>query len=128
MDSVAQWLLGGGTAGAVVYGLSVVVRAIAGRPLVRATAADRLSESAIKLIESAQKAADDAGKDAAAARQEANEARREAADARRAADNAERVVHYFRAAILSPNATLDGLRAMVNEGPGNGAFAVREGR
>lgn len=123
MPDVLQWLLGGGTAGAVVYGLTVIVRAVAGLPLVRASAADRLSESAIKLIESAQKAADDAGKDAALARQEANEARREASDARRAADDAERAVRYFRAAILSPNATLEGLRAMVNEGPGNGVPA-----
>lgn len=120
--------LSGGVGAAAVYAVVLLVKAFLGRPLIQASAADRLSGTAIKLIESAQKAADEAGKDAAQARQEANEARREAADARRAADNAERVVNYFRAAILSPNATVEGLRQMVNEGPGNGVLPVRESR
>lgn len=112
--------LSGGLGVAVVSGLVMIVRALLGRPLIQASAADRLSESALKLIAAAQKAAERAESDADEARREATDARREAVEARRAADDAERSVRYFRAAILSPGATLEGLRAMVSEGPGNG--------
>jgi hypothetical protein len=102
----------------------MLVRALLGRPLIQASAADKLSGTAVKLIEQASKDADDARREASEARREASDARREAVEARRAADEAERSVRYFRAAILSPSATLEGLRAMVNEGPGNGVAAV----
>lgn len=116
--------LSGGLGVAVVSGLVMIVRALLGRPLIQASAADKLSESALKLIAAAQKAAERAESDADEARREATDARREAAEARRSADEAERAVRYFRAAILSPSATLDGLRQMVTDGPGNGMARI----
>lgn len=116
-------IIGSGFATAVIWGGVLLTRALLGRPLIQASAADKLSDTAIKLITAAQKAAEKAEGDADEARKEATDARREAAEARRAADEAERAVRYFRSAILSPAATLEGLRAMVNEGPGNGVAA-----
>lgn len=135
-------VLGGGSAGAVIYGLTQIVRVIvawrSGRPLVQATVSERLDERALRLVERAEKSADAAEKDAentrmeaakarqearleiGEARQEAAAARREAAEARRAADDAERMVRTLKSAILSPYATVDGLRQMVAEGPQNG--------
>lgn len=142
MDDIWSVVLGGGTAGAVIYGLALIVRVIvswiSGRPLVQATVAERLNERALKLVERAERSADEAQKDAeqarteaaktrqearkeiSEAREEATLARREASDARRAAEDAERTVRALKSAILSPYATLEGLRAMVSEGPGNG--------
>lgn len=135
-------VLGGGTAGAVIYGLAMIVRVLvawrSGRPLVQATVSERLDERALRLVERAEKSADEAQKDAERAREEAAKtraearkeiteareeatlARREAADARRAAEDAERTVRALKSAILSPYATVEGLRQMVAEGPQNG--------
>lgn len=145
-DDVWTVLLGGSTAGAVIYGLALIMRVIlswlGGRPLVQATVAERLNERALKLVERAEKSADEAQKDAEQARQEASKtrqearleisearqeaasARREAADARRAAEDAERTVRALKSAIMSPYATVEGLRQMVAEPPGNGVARV----
>ncbi len=113
-------LIGGGFGASLAGGIVALVKVFIQRPLIQASAAGRLSESALKLIAAAQKAAERAEAEADQARQEAAEARKEAADARRSADEAERAVRYFRAAILSPAATLESLRQMAAEGPGNG--------
>ena len=112
--------MSGGLGVAVVSSLVMIVRALLGRPLIQASAADKISGTAVKLIEQASKDADDARREAAEARRDASEARREANDARRAAEDAAREVRMLKSAILSPYATLDGLRALISEGPGNG--------
>lgn len=135
-------LLSGGFGAALVTGAVLIVRALIARPLVQATAADKLSASAVKLIEAAQKSADDANADALAqireardearaaradadlARRDATEARREAVDARREAADVAREFRRITAAILSPYATIESLRAMVSEGPGNGVAHI----
>lgn len=117
-------LIGGGFGASIVGGIVALVKAFLRRPLIKADAADQISQTALNLIKAAEKSAEKAETNAAKAEAKADEARKEAADARRCADDAERVVRWIRAAILAPNATVEGLRQLVNEGPGNGAARI----
>lgn len=113
-------VLGSGFATALVWGVVMIVKASFQRPLTQASAAVQLNESALKMIKAAQEDAEQAGKEASEARREASEARREASDARRSADDAAREVRMIKSAILSPMATLDGLRQMIGDPGSNG--------
>jgi len=89
---------------------------------------DRLSASAIKLVEAAQQHASQqielarlevhaARMDATEARNEASAARSEATQARREAMYAVATLRQRDLAILSPYATLESLRELVQQGP-----------
>jgi len=103
-----------------------------------ADVADQLSESAVKLvnaayeharqqIELARLAVEAARLDASEARNEAAAARNEATQARREAMFAVNTLRQRDLAILSPYATLEALREMVNSGPnGYGTTSVNQ--
>lgn len=125
-----QTALGSGVVGGFLYGFGVVVRTIANRKIRDATAADKLSDSALALVQQAGKDAKEARDEANQARRDADEARREASEARREATEARRdamtaVANMRRltSAILSPYASLEGLRAMVSDPPSSNGTA-----
>jgi len=111
--TVASLLFGGG-------GLAVLVNAVTGRKGRRAEVADRLSDSSLKWVQEFQEETSRARAEAAEARRETSEARREVADLRREvaavrteAETLARDLRNLRGAIMSPNTTIDRLRAMV---------------
>lgn len=118
-------LLSGGLGVAILGALVAIVRAVTGRPLTQASAADSLSNSALKLIDRAEKSAEKSAEKADRAEKEAADARREAVDARRAADDAGREVRLIKYAIMAPGATIERLREMVGEPGANGAAGAR---
>lgn len=113
-------------------GLTVLIQTLAGRKKVRADVADTLSDTALALLQAVR---DDAAaqielarKDVASARLEAVEARNEAAAARAEATAARREamaaaaeMRRLTSEILSPNATIERLRSLVEPGPNGGA-------
>jgi len=134
-------LVGAGFGGAALYSVAQIGVALIKRRSINADAAAKLSQSANEIIksvrddaersieaaydrvEAAQKdlaqGRDEARREVVQARQEATEARREASaaqreatEARRAADEALYLVRRLTTAILSPYATLEGLREM----------------
>lgn len=124
MGDWPSWLLGSGVTGAFLYGFAEVVKTIAGRKVREATAADKLSDSALDLVRQARDDAKSAWTEARSARQDADDARRDASEARREATEARREamsavasMRRITTAILSPYATLEGLRAMVSDPP-----------
>ncbi|GIH07507.1 hypothetical protein Rhe02_55740 [Rhizocola hellebori] len=125
--SAVDWpaVLSGGLGVAILGAVVAIVRAVMGRPLVQASAADQISTTALKLIVAAERSAERAGQEATDAKREATDARREATDARRAADEAAREVRLLKSAILAPTATLERLREMVGEPGANGSAGVR---
>lgn len=113
-----------GAGGLAIWGVIEIIKTIANRQVTAATAADRLSDSALDLVRQARDDAQaawgearTARQDADSARRDASEARREATEARREAMDMARDMRRIRTAILSPYATLDGLRAMVSDPP-----------
>lgn len=108
-------LLGGG-------GGAAILQAVTGRRSRKAEVADRLSDSTLKWVEEFQEEARNARAEAAEARREAQEARRELADVRREAEALIRDLRELRAAVLSPGATVERLRAMVGGEGMNGRF------
>lgn len=133
-----QILIGGGFGATLVGGIVALVKAFWRRPLIKVEAATELSDQAVDMVRQVRddalaqikQARDDAAaarQDATTARQDAEEARRQAAEARndawaarRDAESALREFHRLTDAIMAPYATLEMLRAMVAEGPGNG--------
>jgi septal ring factor EnvC (AmiA/AmiB activator) len=111
--AVATVLLGGGA-------LASIVKAIAERRQVRASVADRLSDSSLKWVQEFQEETRQARLEAAEARREVAEVRRELADVRHQAEALAQDLRNLRGAILAPNATLERLRAMVGGGGLNG--------
>lgn len=118
--TVASLLFGGG-------GLAVLVNAFTGRRSRKAEVADRLSDSSLKWVQEFQEEAQRARVEAGEARRETSEARREMAEVRRElaecrheAEALAQDLRNLRGAIMSPNATLDRLRAMVGGGTANG--------
>lgn len=141
-------VLGTGFGGAMLYSMALIVKTALGKRMINADAAAKLSNSAnemiqavridaeksiehaYKLVEDARKELAEARIEVTQARQEATEARREATlaqreatDARRSSDESLYIVRRLTQAILSPNATLDGLREIV--GGFNGARAYK---
>lgn len=115
--SLVAAVLGGG-------GSVAIVTALARRQVTRVEAASVLNESTLKWASNLMADADEARRDAGEARREATEARREATDARRAAEDAAREARVLKTAIMSPYASLEGLRAMISDSPGNGVARV----
>jgi hypothetical protein len=106
-------------------GVVAFVQAFAGRRVAKADAAERLTGSALEIAEELKKDAKDARAEAAGARSEAAGARREATEAhnqmRQIRVEAEDLAGRLRmlvAAIWSPTASIDGLRALVPQGLG----------
>lgn len=129
-----QLLIGGGFGASLVGGIVALIKAFWRRPLVRVEASTQLSDQAVDMVRQVRDDAltqiKQARDDALAARQDADEARRQAAEARNEAWAARRdtegALREFRRltdAIMAPYATLEMLRAMVAEGPGNGTVA-----
>lgn len=119
--------ISGGFGVAVVSGLVMIVRAVLGRPLIQASAAEKVSDTALAHVEQARDdarqafaEARSARQDAEQARRDASEARREASEARREATDAAREMRRLKSAILNPSITVEQLRAMVSDPPGNG--------
>lgn len=129
-----QGVLGSGIGAAFLWGFAEVVKTIANRKLRDVTAADKLSDSALAMVERASTDAREARAEATQARRDADDARREASEARREATEARREamvavanMRRITTAILSPYASLEGLRAMVSDPPssnGNGTALV----
>lgn len=142
MSDLALILSGGGGA-AIIWATVALLKTFLSRKLVNADAADRLAGSAVEMIREAR---DDAAKsiaevrnnaalsvtnalqDVANARREASEARGEAAEARRAANEARREAeasNLFTRRLITelfrPDASIERLRRMVNEGGGETA-------
>lgn len=124
-------LIGGGFGASLVGGIVALVKAFWRRPLIKVEAATELSDQAVDMVRQVRDDAlaqiKQARDDATAARQDADEARRQAAEARNEAwaarRDAEGALREFRRltdAIMAPYATLEMLRQMVAEGPGNG--------
>jgi transposase-like protein len=111
--TVASLLFGGG-------GLAVLVNAVTGRRARRVEVADRLSDSSLKWVQEFQEETGRARLEAAEARREMAEVRRELADCRHEAEALARDLRNLRGAIMSPGATLDRLRAMVDGNSANG--------
>lgn len=107
--TVCSLLFGGG-------GLAVLVNAVTGRKGRRAEVADRLSDSSLKWVQEFQEETARARLEASEARREVAEVRRELGDVRREAEALARDLRNLRGAIMSPNATLERLRAMVGGG------------
>jgi uncharacterized protein (DUF3084 family) len=141
MTDWPQWvalILGGTFGGAAIGGIVEVVKTIANRKVrdaaatvEQATAADRLSDSALEFMrqagedaKEARNEANQARRDADDARRDASEARREATEARRDAMTAVANMRRLTSAILSPYATLEGLRAMVSDPPSSNGTAL----
>lgn len=130
-------LLGSGFGGALIYGIVALVKTVASRKVIQASAADQLADSALAMIQAARNdaekaisqarayAADVMGQaalDVSASRRDADEARRDAAEARREATAARKeamdataTMRRLTTEILSPYATLDRLRALVSD-------------
>jgi hypothetical protein len=134
-------LLAAGTGGAFVWGAiqlgKALINAFASRKLttanahiqeVAATAA--LNGEALELVRQARDDARAAWGEAKSARQDADDARRDASEARREANEARREamdmardMRRIKSAILSPYATLEKLREMVQDPPSsNGSY------
>lgn len=145
MDDLPGWALQAGTGGLFIWGAiqlgKAIIAAFANRKVTDAsariqdaTAAGRLNDEALELVRQARDDAKAAWEEASRARQDANDARRDAAEARREANEARREamdmardMRRIKSAILSPYATLEKLREMVQDPPSsNGtAFALR---
>lgn len=130
-----QWvslLLSGSVGGGFIWGVVEVVKTFSNRRIRDATAADKLSDSALELVRQARddakaawQEAQNARRDADEARREASEARREATEARRDAMTAAANMRRLTNEILSPYATLERLRALVSDPPSsNGSAAI----
>jgi chromosome segregation ATPase len=120
--TVSSLLFGGG-------GLAVLVQAVTGRRGRRAEVADRLSDSSLKWVQEFQEETARARSEAADARRETSEARREMADLRREvascrteAENLARDLRNVRNAIMSPTATIERLRSLIDTSPPNGRY------
>lgn len=111
--AIASALMGGG-------GLAVLVNAFTGRRGRKAEVADRLSDSSLKWVQEFQEETQRARLEASEARREVAEVRRELADVRHQAEALAQDLRNVRGAILSPNATLERLRAMVGGESFNG--------
>lgn len=94
-------------------GVVPLVRGWFERHVTAATAVDKLSDTALEMLRQAKTDADDARIEARGARREANEARREAVEARIEAMRAAASMRAMIDAILSPYASIDELRKMV---------------
>jgi len=116
-------------------GVSRVLDSIWNRHKIRVDAVDRLSDTTQDLVEAIRKDAREqmelarldvtaARRDALEARNEASAARAEATAARREAMEAVATVRRLTLAILSPYATLEGLRDMVNGPNGYGGSEI----
>jgi len=104
--TVVGIIFGGGT-------MAVLVNAFTGRRTRKAEVADRLSDSSLKWVQEFQEETQRARLEASEARREVAEVRRELADVRHQAEALAADLRNLRGAILSPNATLERLRAMV---------------
>lgn len=114
--TIASVLFAGG-------GLAALIQAFTGRRTRKAEVADRLSDSSLKWVQEFQEEASRARQEAADARRETSEARREMADLRREvavvrteAEGLAQDLRNVRGAIMSPTATIERLRAMVDGG------------
>lgn len=114
--TIASVLFGGG-------GLAVLVNAVTGRKGRKAEVADRISDSSLKWVQEFQEETQHQRHEAAEARREAAEARREVAQVRLELANVRREaealatdLRNLRGAIMSPQMTLERLRAMVGGG------------
>jgi transposase-like protein len=120
--AVLTLLLGGGS-GAAIFKL------VAERKLRRVEVADRFSDSTLKWVQEFQEETARARTEAAEARRETSEARRELADMRREmatvrseAESLARDLRTLRGAIMSPTATIERLRSLVDPGATNGRY------
>jgi chromosome segregation ATPase len=111
--TAASALFGGG-------GLLVLVQAFTGRRQRKAEVADRLSDSTLKWVEQFQEETRAAWQELARARQEIAGLRLELAECQRQAEHLARDLRDVHGAIMSPGATLERLRAMVDGGTANG--------
>lgn len=138
MTDWVRLVLGSGFGGALLYGIVALVKTLAGRKIVQATAADQLADSAVAIIQAvradaqqaiaqartnasetmAQAAADVSAsrRDADEARRDAAEARREATAARREAMEASASMRRLTTEIMSPTASIERLRLLVEPG------------
>ncbi len=94
-------------------GVATVITALSRRRVVKVEAADRLNESTLEWAEGLKQ-------DAVAARTELAAVRREMISVRKEAEALALDLRRLRLAILEPDATLDRLRLMVSDRPGNG--------
>lgn len=111
--TVCSLLFGGG-------GLAVLVNAATGKRTRKAEVADRLSDSSLKWVQEFQEETQRARLEASEARREVAEVRRELDNVRHEAEALARDLRNLRGAIVSPNATLERLRAMVGGETFNG--------
>lgn len=111
--TVCSLLFGGG-------GLAVLVNAVTGRRGRRAEVADRLSDSSLKWVQEFQEETRAAWQELAHARQEVAGLRLELAECQRQAEHLARDLRDVHGAIMSPGATLERLRALVDGGTANG--------
>ncbi len=111
--TVASVLFGGG-------GLAVLVQAFTGRKNRKAEVADRLSDSSLKWVEQFQEETRNAWQELARARQEIAGLRLELAECQRQAEHLARDLRDVHGAIMSPGATLERLRAMIDGSTTNG--------
>jgi hypothetical protein len=108
-QTLAAVLGGGGVAGL----LGSLLTGLLNRPKVRAEAVSLLTDAALKQVNELQERTAEAEQAATAARREAAEASRQMRALTVEVDAAVATLRNWRAAVLSPAATLDGLRAMV---------------
>lgn len=106
-------VLGGG-------GAATIITTLARRKVTKVEAADRLNESTLEWAEQLKADAASARRDAHEARLEANGARVEMAAVRYEAESLAYELRRLRLAILDPYASIDKLRQLISEGPGNG--------
>lgn len=111
--TICSLLFGGG-------GLAVLVNAVTGRRGRKAEVADRLSDSSLKWVQEFQEETSRARLESAEARREVAEVHRALAECRHEAEALARDLRDLRGAIMSPAATIDRLRAMVDGGTANG--------
>jgi hypothetical protein len=106
ISSVVAALLGGG-------GVGIFVKAVAGRRTVRADAAAKLSDNALRWVKEFQDDAKTARAEAAACRREMSEVRLEAEQLRDELIRTLRIVRRVRDAIADPNVSRERLTQLI---------------
>ena len=99
-------------------GLSGLATALIARPKTRADAVSVLTDAAVKQVNELQEQVTEARAEAQRARQESEAARQQVRLLTAEVDECMDRLRAWRAAIFSPQATVEGLRAMVGPEPG----------
>ncbi len=113
--TILSAVAGGGLSGAG----TALAAAVMQRPKVRADALAVLTDAAVKQVNELQEEVAAARRETAAARLETEAARAQVRLLTAEVDDCMRTLRAWRAAIFSPAATVEGLRAMVGQDPGN---------